>query len=528
MTIIFPIMNICFNKSAITSGQSFWRKAGIVTLFFLFLCSIMFSQGHPKREMRAVWVATVKNIDWPSKPGLPVEDQKREMIELLNLVREYNMNTIVFQIRPAADAFYSSSLEPWSQWLTGIQGNAPDPFYDPLGFAISECRKRGIDIHVWLNPYRALVDTADTACPGHVTKIHPEWFVTYGKTVYFNPGLPEIRDHVAKVVADIVRRYDIDAIHMDDYFYPYRIAKVNFPDDSSFVKYSRGYSPEKKDDWRRENVDLIIKQLHDSIKSIKPWVEFGISPFGVWRNIENDPSGSLTKAGQTNYDDLFANILLWQKEGWIDYITPQIYWQIGKKVADYAILSDWWSHNAYGSRLYIGQAIYRINPKSVDKEWRTSREIIKQVKLNRTFPNIGGSMFFSAKHLRTNPLNVEHKLLKDLYRYPSLPASNNRIVQVVPDSPAGMKISESDGMINLAWQKGSNVKNFIIYRFMKGKPATTERAENIFRVTSDTNISIPAGSAKERSRYYYVITSQSYTNTESEPEYFYETENRLK
>lgn len=480
----------------------------------------LISQVYPKSEMRAVWIATVNNIDWPSKPNLSVDDQKKEMIQLLDIMKQFNLNTVVFQIRPAADAYYSSSLEPWAQWLTGQQGRVPEPFYDPLEFVIDECRKRGLDIHAWLNPYRAITDTTNITAINHITRTHPEWFLTYGRTVYFDPALPQTRDYFASVVSDVVRRYDIDAIHMDDYFYPYRIAKVNFPDDSSFVKYSRGYSPEQKDEWRRENVNIIIKQLSDSIKAIKPWVEFGISPFGVWRNVVKDPAGSETKAGVTNYDDLFADILLWQKNGWIDYITPQIYWHIGFKVADYTVLSDWWSRNTYGCRLYIGQAPYRIGRKVSAKEWRTSKEIVRQIKLNRTFPNISGSMFFSAKVFRNNPLRLKEKIKRDLYRYPSLAPSNNRITPVIPCRPSETLLSVNEGSIHLSWEKEYNTKKFVIYKFRKGKPADMNNPENIFLVTSETSVSFPAGKASDVSKYSYFITSLSQTNTESEPEYF--------
>jgi len=387
------------NQSACTGRRLF-------VLAIISVCSVFYlnSQSPPIREMRAVWIATVENIDWPSSPHLSTTDQKREMIELLDLIKEHRLNTVIFQIRPSADAFYRSALEPWSVWLTGVQGKAPDPFYDPLEFTISECRKRGLDIHVWLNPYRAIRDTARyKAVPNHITQMHPEWFLVYGNTMYFDPGLPETRDHVCRVVTDIVKRYDIDAVHMDDYFYPYRIARTNFPDDSSFALYKGPFTDQQRDDWRRNNVDLIIRQLHDSIRALKPWVEFGISPFGVWRNAEIDPEGSDTRAGQTNYDDLFADILKWQKEGWIDYVVPQIYWHIGFNVADYSILAKWWNENAYDCPLYIGQAFYRIDKKSEIKSWRSSKEILRQITLNRRQVNIDGSMFFSAKYLRSDP-----------------------------------------------------------------------------------------------------------------------------
>ena len=490
-------------------------------IIFLRILSPARSQSIPKHEMRAVWIATVENIDWPSKPALPVELQRQEMTELLDLVKEYHLNTIVFQIRPAADAFYPSVMEPWSQWLSGIQGKAPDPWYDPLAFAISECRKRGLDIHVWLNPYRAIRDTTiHKPSPDHISKIHPEWFLTYGTTKYFDPGFPETCDHVARVVSDIVRRYDIDAIHMDDYFYPYRIAGLNFPDDKSFSAYHGDFSDSRRDDWRRHNVDMIIRQLHDSIKAIKPYVEFGISPFGVWRNVDKDTAGSDTRAGQTNYDDLFADILKWQKEGWIDYVTPQLYWHMGMQVADYSVLADWWNRNTYGCQLYIGQAFYRIDARSPVKAWRSSMEIVRQVSLNRSLNNISGSMFFSAKYLRANPLRLKQKLMRKIYTLPALPPDNKRIVAIIPDPPGNTSIAVSNDTIRLGWEKGSHIKNFILYKFKKGELADLSDPGNLFRVTPDTSVKIAVNPKTRLSKYYYVITSQSVTNTESEPVYF--------
>ena len=496
-----------------------WYGFASVILISLFPLEI-YSQYYPKNEMRAVWIATVNNIDWPSKPGLPAEEQKNEMIRLLDIFKDYNMNTVIFQIRPAADAFYSSAVEPWSQWLNGEQGRLPDPYYDPLEFVITECRKRGLDIHAWLNPYRAVTDTANTTSPDHITRKHPDWFLTYGRTVYFDPGLQETRDYVSGVVSDIVRRYDIDAIHMDDYFYPYRIANQSFPDDSSFLRFPRGFTSEQKEEWRRDNVNLIIKQINDSIKTIKPWVEFGISPFGVWRNIEKDPAGSNTNAGVTNYDDLYADILLWQKNSWIDYVVPQIYWHIGYNVADYSILAEWWSHNTLGIKLYVGHAPYRIDKKASAKEWRSSKEISHQVMLNRTLPGIAGSVYFSAKVLRDDPLRFKSRITRKLYRFPSLPPSNNNIQPVIPIQPSEALIAMEDGTLNLSWIKGENTKNFVIYRFRKGKPADQNNPANIFVVTSDTSFSAPVNRLTDTSRYFYVLTARSYTNTESDPVFF--------
>ena len=494
----------------------------VISVYILLLLVLTSAAGQysSKQEMRAAWVATVSNVDWPSKPGLSVADQQAEFDNLIKVFKQYNLNTIVFQVRPSADAFYESRLEPWSRWLTGEQGKAPEPYYDPLDYAIKKCRQEGLDVHVWLNPYRAVSDTSHTVVPDHITKQHPEWFITYGRTKYFNPGLQETRNFVASVVSDIVRRYDIDAVHMDDYFYPYRIAKLEFPDDSAFRANPNGFAPDKKDDWRRNNVDLIIKQIHDSIKVIKPWVEFGIAPFGVWRNSDKDPSGSATRAGVTNYDDLYADILKWQKEGWIDYVTPQLYWERGMKAADYTVLADWWSKNSYGCQIFVGQAPYRVSRKSSNRHWRKASEIIGQVKLNRSLPGIDGSMFFSAKSLKNNPRHLMEKLTRSLYRYPALTPVNNRITPVIPDMPGNAVISSAGEMITLNWTKGNDTKNFVVYRFRKGKTADMGNPANIFAVTASTSLTFKKDKNTDPEKYTYYVTSRSYTNLESAPQYF--------
>jgi len=494
----------------------------LIGLSLMLLLTInLFAAKHPKREMRAVWIATVANIDWPSASNLTTIQQKKEFIELLDLCKEYNMNTVVFQIRPSADAFYASKYEPWSQWLTGKQGKEPD--YDPLTFASVECRKRGLDLHVWINPYRAVSDVNNNqTSPSHISNTHPEWFLTYGKTKYFDPALPETRDFVANVVSDIVRRYDIDAIHMDDYFYPYRIAGVEFPDNQSFKAYPRGFAANQRDDWRRDNVDLIIRQLHDSIKSIKPWVEFGISPFGVWRNIAKDPNGSKTKAGQTNYDDLFADVLKWQRGQWIDYITPQIYWERGKEVADYKIIADWWSRNTFGAQLYIGQAPYKIDAEAKEKSWQSADEIIQQIKLNRKHPEISGSMFFSAKFMRKNPLEIHEKLLKKYYRYPALAPVNQRIAPLFSQEPVNAQLTTTNGLLQFSWEKGVNTKSFVIYQFKKHQRVKTERPEHIFLTTADNSVAFALDQRTDPRKFKYVVTAVSKSNIESEPASFSE------
>src|SRR3954469_22815801 len=354
----------------------------------------------PKYELRAAWIATVVNIDWPSKKGLPVDQQKAEYITMLDSLQHLGMNAVIVQVRPAADAFYPSPYEPWSEWLTGTQGIAPEPYYDPLKFMIDEAHKRGMEFHAWLNPYRAVFDMRNSSvASNHITRVHKDWFLMYGGKKYFNPGLPQVMQYVTNIVKDIVTRYDVDAIHMDDYFYPYRITGKEFPDEATYEKYGNSL---KKEDWRRSNCDTIIKMIHDTIVAVKPMVKFGISPFGVWRNKSKDDDGSDTKAGQTNYDDLYADILLWLKNSWIDYVAPQLYWEIGNKFCDYETLLDWWGKHSYDKDVYVGHALYRTveNPTPA---WRNPVELPNEIKFLRENKNIQGSIYFSASNFYSNP-----------------------------------------------------------------------------------------------------------------------------
>jgi uncharacterized lipoprotein YddW (UPF0748 family) len=386
----------------------------LLLICLLVLCiGPAFSQ--PKYEFRGVWIATVDNIDWPQR-GSTTWSQKADFIRLLDQHQRNGMNAVVVQIRPAADAFYPSRFEPWSQWLTGVQGRAPVPYYDPLEFMVEEAHKRGMEFHAWLNPYRANfnIRTASIA-RDHITRTHPEWFVTYGGKKYFNPASKEGQQFVVKVVQDIVKRYDIDAIHMDDYFYPYRVQGEEFPDGAAYRQSGTDLS---KDDWRRSNVDSIISKLSLAIKKEKPYCKFGISPFGVWRNRSDDPEGSDSKAMTTNYDDLYADILLWLQEGWIDYVAPQLYLEIGHDKMAYEKLLDWWSNHSYGRHVYIGHGIYRATERSA--AWRDRNELPNQIRLLRENPNVQGSIFYSSKSFNNNPNGWNDSLQDNYYRTPAL------------------------------------------------------------------------------------------------------------
>ena len=384
----------------------------------------------PRYEFRAVWIATVDNIDWPSKKGLSSDEQKREFIEQLDMHKANGMNAVIMQIRPAADAFYPSPYEPWSEWLTGIQGKPPYPYYDPLQFMIEEVHKRGMEFHAWCNPYRAVYSlNSSSVSATHITKLKPEWFINYGGKKYFDPGNKEVQTYVNLVVEDILKRYDVDALHFDDYFYPYRVPGKIFNDSVTYKKYGNGLLI---DDWRRSNVDSIILSLSRTTKRLKPWCRFGISPFGVWRNQSSDPDGSATKAGQTNYDDLYADILLWLKNGWIDYVAPQLYWEFGHPAAAYETLLEWWSRHTYGKDCYIGLGVYKAG---TSKNWRDSTLLPRQIKALRETPNIGGAIYFSSKSFMKNPLGWNDSLRNNYYRLPSLIAPYADSGMITPPIP---------------------------------------------------------------------------------------------
>lgn len=374
----------------------------------LFMLACVCANG--EITFRGAWIATVANIDWPSKSAIGDTDkQQTEMIWILDSLQAIGINAIIFQIRPTADALYKSSFEPVSHWLTGEQGSwgeqAP---WDPLAWTIQQAHQRDMEVHVWLNPYRINLASTNisTLADDHIMHKHPDWFWQYGKQWYFDPGLDQTREWICTIVQDIVERYDIQAIHMDDYFYPYPSGKAPLPDTHTFKKHPRGFN--NIQDWRRNNVNLAIQDISRTIRECKDNVQFGISPFGVWRNASVDSTGSKTQAGITNYDDLYADIRLWIKEGWIDYVMPQLYWEIGKRVADYAILAHWWANEVKGTncKLYIGMAPYRLEGASHKSPWGRGNEIQRQMELNRTIPEISGECFYSTQPLLRNPRHV--------------------------------------------------------------------------------------------------------------------------
>lgn len=376
----------------------------VVCILYSVLCIL---SAYAEMPFRGAWIATVANIDWPSSEAIgDTQKQQEEMVFLLDSLQSIGINAIIFQVRPTADALYYSPYEPSSHWIAGKQGNALE--YDPLAWVIQEAHQRGMEVHAWLNPYRVNIASMSLSviAENHVWRTHREWFWEYNKQWYFDPGLDVTREWICTIVQDILNRYDIQAIHMDDYFYPYPVGGMPLPDTKTFAKYPRGFTDIKE--WRRNNVNLAIQAISETIHECREDVEFGISPFGVWRNANVDPTGSATRAGITNYDDLYADIRLWIQKGWIDYVLPQLYWEIGKKVADYEVLAHWWANEVKGSscKLYIGMAPYRLEGAKSGTPWGTGNEIGRQMQLNRTIPEITGECFYSTRPLLRNPRGV--------------------------------------------------------------------------------------------------------------------------
>ncbi len=474
----------------------------------------------PKREFRGQWIATVVNIDWPSDVHLSVEKQQQELISLLDADQRAGINAVMLQVRPAADAFYAKSGEPWSRWLTGKQGVAPSPAYDPLEFAISEAHKRGMELHAWFNPYRATFDANfKSLCTCHITNQSPSWFFTYGGIKLFNPGIPDVREYIIKVILNVVDNYDIDGVHMDDYFYPYKIEGQKINDEQTFKTYGGEFTDIK--DWRRNNVDLLIGALSDSIHMHKPFLKFGISPFGIWKNASQDPEGSETHGGNSYYE-LYADTRKWLQQGWIDYVMPQIYWNIGYHLAPFENLVDWWSDNTYGRHLYIGQAPYRaLEPKS--RPFHNPSEIPNQIRYLRSNPRVQGSSFFSANTLVKNPFGFADSLHFNFYRYPALPPPMPWLDSIPPNAPKNLVAKINPKNVSLKWETpamaadSEEVYGYVIYRFAANDSITLDNPKYILHIQYNNVTEFIDDTADRNKTYYYVITAIDRLKNESEP-----------
>ena len=408
----------------------------------------------PEREFRAVWVATVDNIDFPTKKGLPEEEQKAELIRILELARSLRLNAVVFQVRPQCDALYKSGLEPWSEFLTGEMGK-PQTF-DPLAFLVTEAHRRGILVHAWFNPYRALHPAAKTVSEGHVSKRRPELVRQYGKYLWLDPGDPEVRRYSLAVVRDVVRRYDVDGVHFDDYFYPYPEKdasgkRTEFPDEANWLKYRSGGGKLSRDDWRRKNVTDFIESVGREVKRIKPEVLYGVSPFGIW---QPDPAKGIT--GFNAYAELYADARAWLRDGRVDYLSPQLYWETARRGQSFPVLLDWWkSQNVKGRHLWVGVAPYRIG----SNENFTAGEIENQIKLTRGSPLTRGAVHFSLKSLRNDLGGIQGVLREGVYARDALVPRSPWIRAAAPLPPA-VKVSRGNGLVRAVWRERGRRKAF--------------------------------------------------------------------
>lgn len=401
----------------------------------------------PAREFRGAWIATVNNIDWPSKPGLTTAQQQAELIALLDKAVQLHLNAVILQVRPACDALYPSSLEPWSEYLTGRQGQAPNPYYDPLAFAVTEAHKRGLELHAWFNPFRARFngDTGPLA-PTHVSHTHPQWVKTYASSLWLDPGEPGVQEYSLSVILDVVRRYDIDGVHLDDYFYPYPVNGKDFPDDPSWKRYRHSGGRKTRAGWRRDNVNRFVEKLYAEVKRAKPWVKVGISPFGIYR-----PGVPPQIKGLDAYNELYADSRLWLKQGWVDYFSPQLYWKIEPRAQSFPVLLHWWiAQNTRGRHLWPG--LYTSLVGSSSASWPAS-EIVYQIKTTRGMAGATGDIHFSMAALMENRGGLAQTLQSGLYAAPALvPASP--WLDAAPPLPPGV-LFQTDPLTQvsaLTWQ----------------------------------------------------------------------------
>jgi len=398
------------------------KKLLIFSLLALNACAVFKPKPQSRTEFRGFWVATVVNIDWPNNGNDTVEKQKADYVQILDFYQDLNFNAAIVQVRCAGDAFYNSEFAPFSRFLNGREGEPDSSKESILAWMIMETHKRGMEFHAWLNPYRATFDLkTELLSPKHDFNQHPEWMLKYGTKYYYDPGLPKVQEQVVNVIDELVSNYDIDAVHFDDYFYPYTIKGEVFKD--SITHYNCAKPDQSLDDWRRSNIDSLIKKSYDIIKLRKPWVQFGVSPFGVWKNNTTDPRGSDTRAGQTTYEDLYADPLLWMEKGWLDYLIPQVYWSMELPVASHRKIVDWWSNQNQNTNLYIGNGPYKIRNNS-DEAWNKRKELPSQISYAREKTSVQGNAFFSAKSLMNSNRDVVRYLKKRYYKNVALPPSS--------------------------------------------------------------------------------------------------------
>ncbi|MDM4765216.1 family 10 glycosylhydrolase [Pelomonas sp. SE-A7] len=497
------------------------------------LCALATSHAQvtPKRELRGVWISTHLSLDWPNRTQTPAQ-QRTALTTLLDHNKATGINSVFLQVRSQSDSLYPASSEPWSYYLTGTQGAAPNPAWDPLQFAIDESRKRGMEIHAWVNPYRAVSDTSAANDPlkyaaSHVSKQHPEWLLTLGTVQILNPGLPAVRDYVHGVVMDIVSRYDIDGLHFDDYFYQ----SGTIVDDAAYAADPRGFANTTagRADWRRDNVSLLISRIGASIRAAKPWVKFGVSPSGIYRSDPGYPNGasnpaigSWTSTGAfQHYSNSYADTRLWLQSGWVDYLAPQLYWYIGQTGSDYQLLVPWWSQNTFGRHMYMGLADYKVNTTGWT-DANPNNQIVKQIALNRGTAGISGQIHFRQGFLVSNPLSYRTELMNTTYKKPALLPTMPWKTELTPGTPLGVSATlNANNSVSLAWSQPAavssefeKVRRYAIYR-SELAPINTEDPANLVGLTNAGETTFTDTTAAAGKYYFYAVTSLNRLHNES-------------
>lgn len=473
------------------------------------------SAQNPKREFRGAWLHVIGQSQWQNKT---TEQAKAYIREQLDKLKDAGNNAVIFQVRPTADAVYQSELEPWSAWLTGKRGKAPNPMWDPMAYAIEEVHKRGMEFHAWLNPYRVTSTAKEVLPADHASNKHPERFFRYNGQILFNPAYQENRDFICEVVKDILDRYDVDAIHIDDYFYPYPAAGKAIPDDESYKKFGNGMN---RGDWRRQNVDKLIEQLHATIKRTKPWVRFGVSPFGIWRNKRNDPRGS-NSSGLQNYDDLYADVILWAKKGWVDYLAPQLYWSLDTQAAPSRSLAQWWNDNANGVDIYIGQDVKRTMD-SADPGNHDRNELDTKVKLSRLLPNVKGNIWWHGYWVTGNYKGAADSLSMKYQSTIALPPAYGD-QSVAPKAVKELKLVKDSEGEYLEWKAepqgframDTDPVRFVVYEFFPGEEQVIDDPQTIVALTPYRRVKI-----SDDKGVTYAVTALDRMNRESKPIFLY-------
>lgn len=481
-------------------------------VLFLLSLVIFLQAQYLKNEFRGAWIAVVENYDWPSKPGLTVQEQKNELVKLFDQLKYAGINTIFFHIRTECDAVYNSPYEPWAYWLTGTQGQAPSPLYDPLQFAIDEAHKRGMELHIWFNPYRAVKTVGKyQQAQNHVTNTHPDWIITIGNYKFLNPGLPVVEDYIIKIIVDVVNRYDIDGVHYDDYFYPYPPNQITTEDEQTFQTYNRGFT--NIADWRRDNINRFVKRLQDTVLKLKPYLAYGISPFGIWKS--GVPTGI---TGMDAYNVIYCDAIKWMQNKSVDYIIPQLYWAFGGG-QDYATLMNWWADSAKKNNVTFisGNAGYKIPSYG-------AAEIPKQIRYNRNYPNkVAGYTIFQARDIKNNVLGFADSLVEKVNLTPTLGFKfPNKNYTQLNNNPTNLSYTLINGKYSLKWDYASDYNSntkFIIYRFNTPNPTQDDfnNPLNVYGITGEKYFNFKYGANGHKSGNYFCVKAANRLWDETPP-----------